>query len=239
MKKYSEILAEIKAARAAMTDTAKTEKEIERAAFMEISRNGSDAEKEKARAAFKKACDKLTDEQNRNNDIKMKIEILKENAKRALFAENIKAVCDIWNKYEGKPHGEKTAQKIRDEIKNTTGNYAYICNKYEEASITIRPGCTPYAYNDEITICPIWNGEKKPALINNKIIKIDPENMRLCYCGEYVENIDDHINKLKAAHAGALKALEEYRAAIDKYNELTRGNMTNANDREGVKHYII
>lgn len=235
MKKYSEILAEIKNAHAAITDTAKTEKEIERAAYMEAAHNGGDIEK--ARAAFKRACEKLAEEQNRNNDIKIKIAILKENAKQALFAENIKTICDIWNKYEGKPHGEKTAQKIRDELKAATEHRVYIGNKWDDANITIYPGSAYGA--DEITIAPIWNGEKQPALINNKVVKIDPENMRVSYCGEYIENIDAHINELKTAHAGALKALEDYRAAIDKYNNLTRGNMTRASDREGVKHYII
>lgn len=237
MKKYVETLEEIKTARAAITDTAKAEKEIERAAFMEVSRDGSPEEKEKARAAFRAACDRLKEETARNDDIKIKIEILKENAKQALFSETIGTICEIWNKYENKPHGEKTAQRIRDEIKNATGHGVYICNKWDDANITIRPGAGMHA--DEITISPIWNGEKQPALINNKIVKISAENMRVCYCGEYVENAADHVNEIKAAHADALKALEEYRAAIDKYNSLTRGNMARASDREGVKHYII
>jgi hypothetical protein len=63
--------------------------------------------------------------------------------------------------------------------------------------------------------------------------------MRVCYCGEYVDDINAQLDAIKAAHAGAIKALEEYRAAIDKYNSLTRGNMQRASDREGVKHYII
>lgn len=238
MKKYIEILEEIKTARASMTDTAKTEKEIERAAYLETARDGSPEEIEKARAAFRKACARLTEETNRNNDIKIKIEILKENAKRALFAETIEIICEIWNKYENKPHGEKTAQKIRDEIKEATGHRVYIGNKWDDARITIYPGAGMHA--DEIEICPIWDGnEKQPALINNKVVKIAAENMRVCYCGEYVENIDDHIKALKEAHAGALAALETYRAAIDKYNSLTRGNMQRASDREGVKHYIL
>ncbi len=238
MKKYSEIMEEIKTARAEMTDTAKAEKEIERAAYLEMAHNGTPEEKETARAAFKKACDKLTEETNRNNDIKIKIEILKENAKQAIFAENIRTICDIWNKYENKPHGEKTAQKIRDEIKSATGCRVYIGNKWEDAHITIYPGVN--GYGDEITICPIWNGEKQPALNNsNKIIKLYPEKMRVCYCGEYVDDINAQLDAIKAAHAGAIKALEEYRAAIDKYNSLTRGNMQRASDREGVKHYII
>ena len=238
MKKHAEIMEEIKTARAAITDTARTEKEIERAALKEAAENGATAEMEKARAAFRAACDKLREEETRNNEIKMKIEILKENAKQALFAETIGAICEIWNKYENKPHGEKTAQKIRDEIKAATGCRVYVGNKWEDANITIYPG--EYSHADEITVCPIWNGQKQPALNNNnKIVKLFPENMRVCYCGAYVDNPDEQINAIKEAHAGAMAALETYRAAIDKYNSLTRGNMARASDREGVKHYII
>jgi hypothetical protein len=238
MKKYVDIMEEIKTARAAMTDTAKAEKEIERAAFLETARDGSPEEKEKALAAFRAACDRLTEETNRNNDIKIEIEILKENAKQALFSENIETICAIWNKYENKPHGEKTAQKIRDEIKTATGHRVYIGNKWDDANITIYPGAGLHA--DEITISPKWNGnEKQPALINNKIVKLYPENMRVCYCGAYVENVPEQINALKEAHAAALAALETYRAAIDSYNSLTRGNIQRASDREGVKHYIV
>lgn len=238
MKKYTEILEEIKKANAAITDTARTEKEIDRLAFLETAKNGTKEEKEAARAAFRKTCDKLAEEERRNNDIKIKIQIMRENAKQALFAETIHAICDVWNKYEGKPHGEKTSQKIIGELSTATGHRVYIGNKWDEAHISIYPGSG--GYGDEITIAPVWNGEKQPALnSSNKIMKLNPENMRVCYCGEYVENVEEHANAIKAAHADALKALEEYRAAIDKYNGLTRGSMQRASDREGVKHYII
>lgn len=238
MKKYTEILAEIKEARAAMTNTAKTEKELERIDFLEASQNGTPEEKEAAYKKLKIAADRLAEEEAHNNDIKIKIEILKENAKQALFTECITTICEVWNKYAGKPHGEKTAQKIRDELKNATGHRVYINNRWDDAHITIHPGTDGYA--DEIEICPVWNGEKQPALNSqNKIIKLSPENMRVCYCREYVNDINTHINELKTAHTEAKKALETYRAAIDKYNNLTRGNMASASDREGIKSYII
>lgn len=238
MKKYAEILEEIKTARECITDTAAAEKEIKRAALKESAVNGSAEEIEKARAAFNAACERLTEETNRNNDIKIRIEILKENAKQALFSENITAICDVWNKYENKPHGEKTTQKIRDEIKNKTGLRVYIGNKWDDAQITIYPGAG--MHSDEITITPRWNGEKQPALTQeNKIKKLHPENMRVCYCAEYVEDVNAHIKALKEAHTAAVDALETYRAAINKYNSLTRGNMARASDREGIKHYII
>lgn len=237
MKKYSEILEEIKNARAAMQDTAKTEKEIERAAYMEAARDGSQQEQEQARAAYRAACDKLAEEERRNNDIKIKITILEENAKHALLSENIATICEIWNKYEGKPHGEKTAQKIRDEIKAATGHAVYIGNKWDDARITIYPA--GQRYDLETEAAPKWNGEKQPALNNNKIVKLTAENMRVCYCGDYVENVDDHIKALRKAHAEAEKARDAYRAAIDTYNALTRGKIQHASEREGVKHYII
>lgn len=238
MKKYTEILNEIKNLRESITDTARAEKELERAALKETAANGSQEEIEKARAAFKAACERLQEEENRNNDIKIKIEILKENAKQALFAENINEICAVWNKYENKPHGEKTAKKIRDEIKEKTGLFVIIGNKWDDAHITIYP--TAGTNIDEITIAPRWNGEKQPALSpENKIKKMCPENLHVCYCAEYVDDVNAHIKALKEAHSAVLDALETYRAAIDKYNSLTRGNMARASDREGVKQYII
>lgn len=236
MKKYTEILNEIKTLRESITDTERAEKEIERAALKEAAANGSQEEIEKARAAFKATCERLQEEENRNNDIKIKIEILKENAKQALFAEIINDICAIWNKYENKPHGEKTVQKIHDEIKEKTGYSVYIGNRWDDAHITIYQN----ASYDNITIAPMWSGEKQPALNpQNKIIKLCPENLHVCYCGEYVEDVDAHKEDLKKAHSAALNALEAYRAAIDQYNILTRGNMQRASDREGVKNYII
>lgn len=238
MKKYTEILEEIKKANAAITDTAKAEKEFERVALLETRKNGSEEDFQKARAEYEAAAEKYKKECENNETQQMKIEILKDNAARALFAENIGIICDVWNKYEGKPHGEKTSKKIIGELSAATGHRVYIGNKWDEAHISIYPGSG--GYGDEITIAPVWDGEKQPALnSSNKIMKLNPENMRVCYCGEYVENVEEHANAIKAAHADALKALEEYRAAIDKYNDLTRGSMQRASDREGVKHYII
>ena len=74
---------------------------------------------------------------------------------------------------------------------------------------------------------------------NHKSDEMKPENMRVCYCAEYVDDVNAHIKALKEAHKAAIDALETYRAAIDKYNSLTRGNMARASDREGVKQYII
>ena len=239
MKKYVEILKEIKNARAAIKDTAATEKEMERAIFRGVYRNGSDAEIEKARAAMKAAEAKYKEECEHNEAQKITIEILKDNAARALFAENIAKICGVWNKYENKPHGEKTAQKIRDEIKKETGLRVYIGNQYDNAHIKVYFDHGSGAPFDNLEFGPFWNGEKQPALRGNKVVKLDPEGMRVCYRGEYVEDVAAHVAALKEAHAAAMEAEEALEEACSKYNALTRGSISQASRREGVKKWYI
>lgn len=239
MKKYSEILNDIQKARAAMKDTAQIESNLARTLLIETRRNGSDTELEKARAAYEKAAEQYKQECTHNETQKLKIEILKENAAQALFAENIKTICDIWNKYENRPHGEKTAQKIRDEIESATGLRVYIGNKYDDASIKIYFSYGSRAPFNDLEFVPIWTGEKQPALIDNKIVKIAAENMRVYCCGEYVENVNAHVKEIRKAHAAALEAEKALENAIGVYNKLTRGNIQHASQREGVKKYLI
>jgi hypothetical protein len=239
MKKYTEILAEVKKARAAIRDTAKEEKEIERLSLVEVRKTGTDAEFEEAKSKFDEAMKKYQKECENNETQKIKIEILKDNAAQALFAENINQICDIWNKYEGKPHGEKTSQKIRDEIKNATGLRVYIGNRYDDANIKIYFDYNSGAPFSDLEFVPIWNGEKQPALIDNKIVKINPDKMRVYCCGEYVENVNAHIKQLKKAHAAAMETEKALEDAVSKYNNLTRGKINHASQREGVKKWFI
>lgn len=239
MKTYNEILIEIKKARAAIKDTATTEKELSRLFLLETRKNGSNEDFAKARAQYEAAEKQYIKEIEHNETIKLKIEILKNNAQQALFSEIIKPICDIWNKYEGKPHGEKTAAKIREELKAATGFYVSIGNKYDDARIFITPPYGTAAPFNNLEFYPIWNGEKQPALIDNKIVKLAADNMKVYCCGEYVENVNAHIKALKKAHAEAMKAEKAMQEAIEKYNSLTRGNIAHASSRDGVKRYLI
>lgn len=242
MKTYAEILTEIRNAKNAITDQAKQEKELSRLLVLDARADGNDAAFEKARAEFHAAAERYEKEREQNETQKLKIEILKDNAAQALFSENIATICDIWNKYEGKPHGEKTAQKIRDEIKAATGLRVSINNRWDDAIIRIYFGydgiVAPF---NNLEFVPMWDGNaKQPALNNNnKIVKINAEKMRV-YCGhEYVENVDEHINAIRAAHAAAIEAEKALDDAVSAYNALTRGSIQHASTREGVKKWLI
>lgn len=238
MKKYTEILADIKKARAAIKDTAQTEKELTRVLLRETCKNENETEKENALAKYRAASEQYERERAHNETQLLKIEILKENAAQALFAENIVTICNIWNKYENKPHGEKTAQKIREEIKSATGLRVYIGNRYDDACIKIY---FDYASPlNDLEFVPIWNGSKQPALSSeNKVLRIAAENMRVYCCGEYVENVNAHIKALRKAHAAALEAEKALENAISTYNKLTRGKIQHASQRDGVKKYLV
>lgn len=240
MKKYTEILKEITTAKKATKDTAKTEKELNRIAFREACKDGA-TEEEKAEMleTYRAAEARYTAECKHNEDIKIKIELLKNNAAIALFYENIADICNIWNKYEGKPHGEKTAAKIRQEIKDKTGLTVYIGNQYDDAHIQIYFHYEDGAPFNTLEFIPIWNGAKQPALIDNKIIKLNPDNMRVYHCGTYIDDINSHVQALRKVHEEAKAAEAAFYDAVARYNELTRGNIQRADTREGVKNWLI
>jgi hypothetical protein len=167
----------------------------------------------------------------------MRAEILKENAMQAFAAQYLAKICEIWNKYEGKPHGEKTADKIRAELNALTGQNIYIGNKYSRASITIYTARGVAVDNFEIGTK--GGSEARATDENNRILKLDPDALRVYYCGEYVYNIGAHIKALKKAYEDAKKAIEKAAEAFGKYNELTRGNMSRANIHDGRAPYTI
>lgn len=238
MKKYNEILKDIAAARAGMIDTAKAEKEYTRAAMIAAHKSESDAEFDAAKTAYEAAEKKYTAECKHNEDLQMAVEVLRDNAAQAFFAENIKTICNIWNKYAGKPCGEKTAEKIRKELFAALGVRVWISNKYSDACITCYfDAPAPFRGLEFCTKRP--NGEAVPALINNKIQPLDPEVFRVYNCGAYVDDVPAHVQAIRDAHDKARAAEAAFAAAVSNYNALTRGNIAQASTREGVKRWYI
>ena len=198
----------------------------------------SEAEKIEGKQRELKAIEALKCEQESNADHIARAEILTENAKQAFFAQYIGKICAIWNKYAGKPHGEKTADKIREELRAVCGQNVYIGNEYNRAKISIYTARGVYIDNFEIGST---NADAQRATDeNNKILPISADGLRVWYCSEYVYNINAHIKALKKAHSEAKKAVEKAREAFSRYNDLTRGNMHRANLHEArAPHTIV
>lgn len=238
MKAYTEILKDIASARAGMVDTAKTEKEYTRAAMIIARKSGTDAEFDAAEAAYKAAEEKFAAECRKNEDLQMTIEILKDNAAQAFFAENIGAICAVWNKYAGKPCGEKTADKIRKELFETLGVRVWISNKYNDACITCYfDGKAPFR---DLEFCTKRaNGEAVPALVNNKVQPLSADMFRTYNCGAYVDDVAAHVQAIREAHDKAREAEAAFTDAVSVYNNLTRGRIIQASTHDGVKRWLI
>lgn len=238
MKTYSDILKDIAAARADMIDTAKTEKDLARNAMLTARKSGTDAEFDAAEAVYKAAAEKYAAECKHNEDLQMAVEVLKDNAAQAFFVENISTICAIWNKYNGKPLGEKTAEKIRKELFAALGVRVWISNKYNDACITCYfDGKAPFR---DLEFCTKRaNGEAVPALVNNKIQPLSPDVFRVYNCGAYVEDVAAHVKALREAHDRAQEAEAAFADAVSAYNALTRGNIVGASTRDGVKRWYI
>lgn len=238
MKKYAEILKDIAAARAGMVDTAKAEKDLMRNAMLSARKSGTDAEFDAANAAYEAAAEKYAAECKHNEDLQMTVEVLKDNAAQAFFAENIQTICSIWSKYAGKPCGEKTAEKIRKELFAALGVRVWISNKYSDAGITCYfDADAPFR---DLEFCTKRaNGEAIPALIGNKIQPLSPDVFRPYNCGAYVEDVPAHVRAIREAHDKARAAEAAFAAAVSDYNALTRGNIARASTREGVKRWFL
>lgn len=240
MKKYVEILEAIAAARAGMVDPEKSEKEFARNAVKIAYKSGTDAELAAAEAAYKAAEEKYAAECKHNEDLKIALEILKDNAANAFFAESIGTICAIWNKYAGKPHGEKTSDKIRKELFAALGVRVWVGNKYDDAAITCYFDFGSKAPFRDLEFWAIRaNGEKNPALVDNKIQPLSPDVFLVYNCGDYVDDVPAQVEAIRAAHEKAREAETVFSAAVSAYNSLTRGNIVRASTREGVKSWLI
>lgn len=171
--------------------------------------------------------EKVSKETQPNEEAKIKTAILLDNARHAFFAENIKKICDIWNKYEGEKHGEKTRDKICTELYAACGCYVYIQGCYTNSELIIS-----FRYFDALgRLFPYGQNEIRalasgtPTDEENKIKKLSPEGFRLCWVGEYVEDVDAFVKGFYNARAELKELSEKMDAAIRRYNSFTRGNM--------------
>ena len=80
MKTFNEIKREARALRANLCDTEKTQKELDGFALRDAVRNGDPDEIAKARKTYKAAEARYLKECEHNENIKLKLEILKDNA---------------------------------------------------------------------------------------------------------------------------------------------------------------
>ena len=171
------------------------------------------------------------------NDIIIAEKLLRNNAKIALFTEIMPIVLEVFNKYSGKPYGEKTEEKIREEIKQITGCIAYISKSYSQYKYVL----TDLKTNLSIECGTKYiNGEQKPLLINNKIQTISIEEIELFYINNlYFNDINSTIADLKRIYALAYEKQQELEKICTQFNALAVDGIENIYATKHIYNNLI
>lgn len=215
MKKYIEILEEIKKTGEAIRAAEANEKKLIDS-YIKL-------EDIKSRIAKKRAVESEMIENSENiKNLKITMKILKNNARVALFYDVLPVALEILAKYSGKPYGEKTRQKISDEVKEKTNCRFYIgFHSFEVYPVGGFGNDYNISCGTEYT-----NGNKKPLLVDNKIQLVTFEEIELYYISrEYIENVPQRVEELKSVYKEAVVKQKELEAICSRYNSLAVGDL--------------
>ena len=222
MMKFAEILEEINTLCTEVKEIKEKQKtEINKyyAAFDELSFKERVAKRNENTEATKEFDQRITEYQERITDGELKIKLLQNNAKLALFNDVMPVVLEVLQKYNGKPYGVKTKEKICNEIKEKTNCYFYIRSGFSQ-KIYITPVKTGNTYNIECGTKYV-NGECKPLLVDNKIQPVSMEDLEIFYINRtYFDDLDGTVKELKRLHAEAKKKQEELKQLCSQFNTL-------------------
>ena len=208
MKTYNEILKEIEKASRELNTIEEKKKTISEKIY-----NAPDflTRKEIRKDHFSE----LAKLEEKTTDKKITIKLLKNNARVALFNEITPIIAEVFNNYIGKPYGEKTRQKISNEIFNRIACRCYIYAEYLHSQrFEIYSGSNDY----NITIGYPGNSELK-LLEDNKIQAVEPEKLQLYYIkSTYFEDIPGAIKEMKKAYKKAVEKQNELEKICDSFN---------------------
>ena len=172
----------------------------------------------------------LVEAANNTRFLTMKVKLLQNNARIALYNEALPVVLQVLAKYKGKAYGEKTRAKITAEIDALTGYRVFISTKYNQDEINIYPN---WGYGNTYAItCGLKpdyeNRETNRILIDNKIQAVDIENFTLWYVDRnYVEDIPGAIAEMIALHEKAVAMQKELETVCSAFNKIAK---------QGIKH---
>lgn len=219
MKKYVEILEEIKRTGEAIRAAEARENELVDS-YMKVC---DLRERHQARKAVE---GEIVENQQHKKDLELTRKILKNNAKVALFNDVLPEALEILKKYSGKPYGEKTQEKIAEEVKVATNCRFYIDSRYGSQSFEVYPGD---AFGNDYNIScgtKYTDGNRKPLLIDNKIQLITFDEIELYYISpDYVEDIPHRVEELKQLYKEAVTKQKELETICSCFNTLAVGDI--------------
>ena len=199
-------------------------KEIE--ANLEVKR-ANDAEREKANNAFIVAhkvhdrdaarfasleIDKL---QKNAERISARGKVLTNNYNYVLVETGKNALAEILKKYDGKKHGEKTAEKIRDEMREKGFAFYFPTNYLSQARDSININ-ERGAYGRGLDI---WTKNRAKIIDENNIIHVEAV-AELASPYKYIDNIEKYLDEIERLTDETRKAFDAATAKAHELNEI-------------------
>lgn len=187
---------------------------------------------------YLKELNKL-DNLQENGTPNKKIEILlqTDNVKIGLYNDVINTVVETWNKYENKQLGDKTKEKIKLEIEQIFDNKIFVYPYYNYIYITTRDASGKYKGDTDIRI--ITNNYEKKLTENNKILKLNVEDLREEEYNTYTTNLTETANEIIKQHEKANQLQEELNTIYKNINKLSNHKINSIQYTSSVRNYII
>lgn len=219
MKKFNEIIIEVKQTQQKINELEEKTKEI-RKTYLNIT------DIKKRHEKMKTVENEIVRLEEKKKDLQITIKILNSNAKIALYNETLPVVLEVLAKYKNKSYGPKTEQKIKDEIKEKTNCGFYISERYSTQEYHIFPlEFISNYYNIECGAKYI-DGKQKKLLQDNKIQVLELNDLTIYYSSkEYIDDIPKRIKDLKRLYKKAYEKQQELDALCSDYNSLCVGSI--------------
>ena len=153
--------------------------------------------------------------EDKTETLKLTLPILKNNLKQVLFAEVTPIILETLQKYNGKPLGEKTMEKIRNELLERTGCSVYISSSKIDVYTRSNNG---HSECDFTIYTKYVDGAERKFLIDNKVQAVTKEEIELYGKYDYVEDIVAEVTFLKEQHNKIYQLWETFKEECNKYN---------------------
>ena len=190
-------------------------------------KRANDAEREKANADFMSAH--KAHDRDAAGLASLEIEKLQKNAERIsargkvltnnynyiLVEAGKNALAEILKKYDGKKHGEKTAEKIRDEMREKGFSFYFPTNYFTQAkdSISINERG---AYGRGVEI---WTKNRAKIVDENNTIHAEAV-AEVVNRYKYINNIETYLDEIERLTAETRKAFDAATAKAHELNEI-------------------
>lgn len=178
-----------------------------REAYKNALHGGTKEEKDKAHADLESAEAALS-------EYRLFAAIIEENARAAWLSVNLPKICAVLNKYTGRKIGEKTRDKIGEELTAAIGCRAGVSlarECYERDHVYIN---APY-WSQWLELHKQYPADKFRDA-GGKMLKFAPEDFT--ETADFCTNPNAKLREILAAHAALMAARETLQAAISDYN---------------------